>query len=37
MLEPTRADGLGAVCWAYQCLNSLENELSWAVRNWDNG
>lgn len=36
-LENERADGLGAVSWAYQCLNSLENELSWAVRNWDNG
>ena len=35
-LENERADGFGAISWAYQCLNSVQGQLDralWQMRN----
>lgn len=30
-LENERADGMGAISWAYQCMNNVQGQLNWAL------
>lgn len=35
-LENERADGFGAISWAYRCINNVQGQLDWALRQMRN-